>query len=290
MTHIIRYADADGRPATGIVDDDQRVRPLPVSSITELLALPLSEIRGVMEAAVDADPLPDRPLRTLPPVDGQTEVWAGGVTYRRSRQARIEESGDADVYARVYDAERPELFFKSVAWRVVGDADPIGVRADSPSNTPEPELALVLNAAAEIVGLTVCNDVSSRSIEGANPLYLPQAKIYTGSCALGPGIRPIWEITDPTDLAISCTITRDGTEAWSATTSTALLHRRFDDLTEHLFRAMDFPHGVILSTGTGIVPDLDLSLTAGDVVRIEIDQVGVLTNPVVSVPARRVTV
>ena len=288
MTHLIRYADADGRPVTGIVDEDQWVRPLAVPSLSELLTLSLSEIRAVVQAAADADPPRDRPLRTLPPVDGLTEVWASGVTYRRSRQARIEESGDADVYARVYDAVRPELFFKTVAWRAVGDTDPIGVRADSPSNTPEPELALVLNAAAEIVGLTVCNDVSSRSIEGANPLYLPQAKIYTGSCALGPGIRPIWEVPDPTNLTISCTITRDDTAIWTATTSTALLHRRFDDLIEYLFRAMDFPHGAILSTGTGIVPDLDLSLTAGDIVRIEIDQVGTLTNPVMSVPTRRV--
>jgi 2-dehydro-3-deoxy-D-arabinonate dehydratase len=247
--------------------------------------MPLNEIRAVVDAATGADPLPDSPHPTLVPVDGLTEVWAGGVTYRRSRQARMEESGDADVYARVYDAVRPELFFKSVAWRAVGEGDPIGVRADSPSNTPEPELALVLNSAAEIVGLTVCDDVSSRSIEGENPLYLPQAKVYTGSCALGPGIRPIWEIADPAQLSIACTIIRDGTVVWSATTSTAMLHRRFDDLIEHLFRAMAFPHGVILSTGTGIVPELDLSLSAGDVVRIEIDQVGVLTNPVVSVPA-----
>lgn len=290
MTRIIRYAGADGRATTGIVDDDHTVRPLAVASLSELLTLPLAGIRAAVGSATRADPLPGRPLRTLrllPPVDGHTEVWAGGVTYRRSRQARIEESGDADVYARVYDAQRPELFFKSVAWRTVGDADPVGVRADSPSNTPEPELALVLNAAAEIVGLTVCNDVSSRSIEGENPLYLPQAKIYTGSCALGPGIRPIWEVTDPADLSVSCTITRGNAVVWSATTSTALLNRRFDDLIEHLFRAMDFPHGVILSTGTGIVPGLDLSLAAGDIVRIEIDQVGVLTNPVVEVPARR---
>jgi len=173
MTHIIRYADTDAQPTTGIVDDDQRVRPLPVSSISELLTLPLNEIRTAVRSAADAGPLPDRPLRTLqalqtlqtlrilPPVDGLTEVWASGVTYHRSRQARIEESGDADVYARL------------------------------------------------------------------------------------------------------------------------------DDLTEYLFRAMDFPHGAILSTGTGIVPDLELSLTAGDIVRIEIDQIGVLTNPVISVPARR---
>jgi 2-dehydro-3-deoxy-D-arabinonate dehydratase len=177
MTHLIRYGDIDGRTAAGIVDDNHLVRPLPVPSLSQLLALPLNEIRAVVHTATD--PVPDGPLRRLAPVDGLTEVWASGVTYRRSRQARMEESGDSDVYARVYDAARPELFFKSVAWRAVGDGDPIGVRADSLSNTPEPELALVLNSAAEIVGLTVCNDVSSRSIEGENPLYLPQAKVYT---------------------------------------------------------------------------------------------------------------
>ena len=284
MTRIIRYLNAGGGEATGVTGEDGRIRPLAVVGLADLLALPVTDIRDAVEEALGTEPVPDRPLRTLAPVDGRTEVWASGVTYRRSREARIEESDDGDVYARVYDAQRPELFFKSVAWRAVGDGDPIGVRADSPSNTPEPELALVLNAAAEIVGLTVCNDVSSRSIEGENPLYLPQAKVYTGSCALGPGIRPIWEVTDPAALAIACTITRDGADVWSATTSTALLHRRLDDLVEHLFRAMVFPHGVILSTGTGIVPDLDLSLSDGDVVRIEIDEVGVLTNPVETVP------
>jgi 2-dehydro-3-deoxy-D-arabinonate dehydratase len=282
--HIIRYADPTGQPMVGVTDEHGAVRPVAVPTLADMLALPLADIRALVDDAAAAAPVPDGPPRTLPPVDGHTEVWASGVTYRRSREARIEESTDGDVYTRVYEAVRPELFFKSVAWRVVGDGDPIGVRADSPSNTPEPELALVLNAAADIVGLTVCDDVSSRSIEGENPLYLPQAKVYTASCALGPGIRPIWEIADPADLAIACSITRAGADIWSATTSTAMLHRRLDELTEHLFRAMDFPHGVILSTGTGIVPDLDISLTDGDTVRITIDGVGVLTNPVTRVP------
>lgn len=287
---IIRYLDAEDRPAVGVADDDGRVRPLPVPSLADLLGAPLADIRAVVESAAAATPLPATrlsggPPRILAPVDGRTEVWASGVTYQRSREARVEESGDGDVYTRVYDAVRPELFFKSVAWRAVGDGDPIGVRADSDSNTPEPELALVLNAAAELVGLTICDDVSSRTIEGENPLYLPQAKVYTASCALGPGIRPIWEIGDPTDLAISCTITRDGEPVWSARTSTAMLHRRLDDLVEHLYRALAFPYGAILSTGTGIVPGLDLSLRDGDVVRIEIDGIGTLTNPVIRVPA-----
>jgi len=287
---IIRYLDAEDRPAVGVADDDGRVRPLPVPSLADLLGAPLADIRAVVESAAAGTPLPATrlpggPPRILAPVDGRTEVWASGVTYQRSREARVEESGDGDVYTRVYDAVRPELFFKSVAWRAVGDGDPIGVRADSDSNTPEPELALVLNAAAELVGLTICDDVSSRTIEGENPLYLPQAKVYTASCALGPGIRPIWEIGDPSDLAISCTITRDGEPVWSARTSTAMLHRRLDDLVEHLYRALAFPYGAILSTGTGIVPGLDLSLRDGDVVRIEIDGIGTLTNPVIRVPA-----
>ena len=278
--HITRYVDPSGRPAVGTTVDGV-VRPLPVERLADLLTLPLADIRALLELA--AAPA-ENPLRTLPPVDGDTEVWAAGVTYRRSREARVEESRDGDVYTRVYSAERPELFFKSVAWRVVGDGEPVGVRADSESNTPEPELALVVNAAAEIVGLTICDDVSSRSIEGANPLYLPQAKVYTASCALGPAIRPIWEIRDPLDLAIAGTITRAGSVVWSAATSSAQLHRTFDDLVGHLFRAMDFPYGVILSTGTGIVPELDLTLSDGDVVRVEIEDVGVLTNPVIRVP------
>jgi 2-dehydro-3-deoxy-D-arabinonate dehydratase len=281
--HVIRYEDASGRPAIGVADTAGAVRPLAIPTLADLLALPLIDIRDRVEAAATAQVI--RPLQTLPPIDGRTEVWASGVTYKRSEEARVEESSDGDVYTRVYHAQRPELFFKSVAWRVVGDGDPIGVRADSDSNTPEPELAVLLNAAAQIVGLTVCNDVSSRSIEGENPLYLPQAKIYTASCALGPGIRPIWEIDDPMDLAISCTISRAGSTVWSATTSTALLHRRLEGLIEHLFRAMEFPSGVVLSTGTGIVPELAVTLAEGDTVRIEIDNVGVLTNPVIRVPA-----
>ena len=282
--HIVRYVDPAGRPRVGATDPAGGMRPLPVAYMSSLLCMSLVDMRAAVEGAFEMAPRTDLPNRTLPPVDGDTEVWASGVTYRRSRQARVEESHDADVYTRVYGAERPELFFKSVAWRVVGDGDPVGVRADSPSNTPEPELALVLNSGAEIVGITICNDVSSRSIEGENPLYLPQAKIYTGSCALGPGIRPIWEVADLYDLAIRCAITRGGDEVWSAETTTSLLNRRFDDLVEHLFRAMDFPRGVVLSTGTGIVPELDTTLTAGDVVRIEVESVGVLTNAVICVP------
>jgi 2-dehydro-3-deoxy-D-arabinonate dehydratase len=281
---INRYRELDGGGILVGVSVDDRVWLLPSRSMGDLLSLPLQEIRDLVGEAERAPAANAASLRRLPPVDGQTEVWASGVTYRRSMQARMEESDVKDVYSLVYEAERPELFFKSVAWKVVGDGDRIGIRADSDLNVPEPELALVLNSAGELVGLTVCNDVSSRSIEGENPLYLPQAKVYTDSCALGPGIRPVWEVDDPGDLGIECVITRGGAPVWSAATRTSQLHRSFDALVEHLFRANRFPQGAVLSTGTGIVPDLDFTLAPGDQVTIEIEHVGTLTNTVAMVP------
>jgi 2-dehydro-3-deoxy-D-arabinonate dehydratase len=275
-TQIVRYA-AGGDVAVGLRDSDTGVvRALAAPSLADLLARRL----GPLREAVESPGGEVRDARLLPPVDGLTEVWAAGVTYLRSSEARQEESQVADVYARVYAARRPELFFKSPAWRVCGDGEPIGVRGDSDIDVPEPELALVCNAYGELVGLSICDDVSSRSIEGENPLYLPQAKIYAGSCALGPGIVPIWQVPDPAALGITVTVLRDGGAAWAATTSTARMHRRFDDLVEHLFRQLAFPHGAILSTGTGLVPALDFCLAPGDEVVIEIEGVGRLTNPV----------
>ena len=179
---------------------------------------------------------------------------------------------------QVYDAERPELFFKSAAWRVAGDGQTIAVRADSVVDVPEPEVALVINRLGEIAGYTACNDVSSRSIEGENPLYLPQAKIYLGGCALGPAIRPSWEVTDPYDLGIELTIRRDGAIAWQGRASTSALRRRFDDLAGYLMRADIHPDGVVLSTGTCLVPPAPFSLADGDVVAVAVDEVGVLTT------------
>jgi 2-dehydro-3-deoxy-D-arabinonate dehydratase len=216
------------------------------------------------------------------PVDAWTEIWAAGVTYARSLTARMEESRNPDIYDRVYDAERPELFFKSLGWRVAGTGEPIAVRPDSRWDVPEPELAVVVAASGEIAGYTACNDVSSRSIEGDNPLYLPQAKSYLGATALGPGIRPAWEVPDPYDLAFTIRLTRDGTIRWEDAATTGRLHRRLDDLVGHLFRADLHPHGVVLSTGTCLVPDESVTLRPGDVVDIEIAEVGRLTNPVVS--------
>jgi 2-dehydro-3-deoxy-D-arabinonate dehydratase len=275
---IFRFAH-DGEARIGVISDDGRRQLLPVRLLADLLQLPLHDMRSLVEAGGEA--IPESALtRLLPPIDGRTEVWASGVTYQRSSDARQEESVVADVYARVYDAVRPELFFKSAAWRVVATMEPIGVRPDSEVNVPEPELALVINAAGEIVGYTVCNDVSSRSIEGENPLYLPQAKVYTGSCALGPTIRPTWEIPDPYALAIMVRVRRDGATIWEGETDTSLLHRRFDDIVEHLYRNSSFPDGAVLSTGTGLVPDMTFTLEPADVVDVTIDGIGTLVNDV----------
>jgi 2-dehydro-3-deoxy-D-arabinonate dehydratase len=219
----------------------------------------------------------------LPPVDGLTEVWASGVTYERSMDARVEESASQDVYTRVYAATRPELFFKCPSWRVVTEGEPVAIRPDSAVTVPEPELALVVNAEGDVLGYTVCNDMSSRDIEGENPLYIPQAKTYAGSCAIAVGIRPAWEVANVESLSIRLTVHRDGAVAFAGETTTANLHRPLDDLVAHLTRALDFPGGAILSTGTGIVPDLDFSLRVGDRVDIDIAEVGSLSNPVSTV-------
>lgn len=274
--HIVRYAGADG-PAVGVRAADG-IRPL-AGTVAGLLTLDAATLRRKVEA-VDGEPIGD--AVPLPPIDGMTEVWAAGVTYRRSRDARVAESErSATVYEQVYDADRPELFFKAAAWRVVGDGEPIAIREDSTVDVPEPELAVVVNGHGEIVGYTICDDVSSRSIEGENPLYLPQAKIYLGSCAVGPGIRPAWEVSDPYRLAIRMTIRRNGARAWSGETNTDQLARRLDDLARYLTYADVFPAGAVLSTGTSLVPDLPFTLADGDEVEIEIDEIGRLTNPVV---------
>ena len=260
--------------------DDAGLYPLDVPSLGALLASPAADIRAAVGDAVRGAPITEQPA-LLPPADGRMEIWAAGVTYRRSREARLEESGGADIYQRVYEAQRPELFFKSVPWRVVTEAEPIAIRRDSPLNVPEPELAIIVNSAAEIVGYTVCDDVSSRTIEGENPLYLPQAKIYAGACALAAGIRPAWEI-DASDLAISVRVIRGDTVAWEGGTRTSQLNRPLTALVDCLFAEENFPDGVIISTGTGIVPEMGFTLQPADLVTIEVEQVGTLTNRVVA--------
>jgi 2-dehydro-3-deoxy-D-arabinonate dehydratase len=284
---LIRFRAGGSDPLAGVLDGDAVTEFAEAGSLGDLLALPLNGIRAICANPGGAT-LPVRDVELLAPVDGRMEVWAAGVTYERSRTARMAESEQsADIYDRVYAAERPELFFKSAAWRVSGPGQPVSVRADSTIDVPEPELAVVLNAAGEVAGYTICNDMSSRSIEGENPLYLPQAKIYLGGCAAGPWIVPAWEVPDPYALTIELTIARGGATAWEGSASTSALHRKIDELAAYLFREDEFPNGAILSTGTSLVPELPFTLEAGDEVRIRISGIGELVNPVVRGKAAR---
>lgn len=268
----------DATPRVGLLADNaisELGADSSVLSVDQLLTLPAAELRAALEGAdLRSQPVHLRGDCTLlAPIESQ-EVWACGVTYERSRDARMRESSQATVYDLVYDAARPEVFFKATPGRVVGPGDEIVIRADSGWDVPEPELALVLNSALEIVGYTIGNDVSSRAIEGENPLYLPQAKTYKGCCALGPAITPAWEVADNRDLTITLTITRDGATVFNDSVSTARLHRTFADLIEYLGRDNAFPHGAILLTGTGIIPADDFTLQPGDTVQIAIDGLG----------------
>ena len=230
---------------------------------------------------LDNPPAADLP-HWLPPLDEQ-EVWAAGVTYLRSRKARQEESADGgDVYARVYDADRPEIFFKASAKNTVGHLDAVGIRQDSHWNVPEPELGLVVNPALEMLGFVTGNDMSSRDIEGANPLYLPQAKVYTASCALGPGIL-LAPSDEWLDTSIRLTISRLDSEIFSGSISTDQIKRQIPELIDYLGRSNTYPGGAILLTGTGIVPPADFTLQPADIVTITIDGIGTLQNHVIEV-------
>lgn len=205
----------------------------------------------------------------LAPLDPDHEVWAAGVTYVRSRQARQAESQTGDIYARVYEAARPELFMKAAGWRVIGPGGPVRIRRDSRWNVPEPELTLVANAWGEIVGYCAGNDMSSRDIEGENPLYLPQAKIYNGSCALGPGIA----LVDPAELRalpVHLEVMRGGDCAFSGQIRTSAMKRTPEELVKYLCQELDFPRGAFLMTGTGIVPGDDFTLQPGDFVKVTV--------------------
>jgi len=241
--------------------------------LADLLALPLADARARIEAATPFDGT----YEIAAPVD-QQEVWAAGVTYERSRDERMAESTEASIYDRVYVAERPELFFKAPAGRVVAPGGPVGIRVDSTWDVPEPELGLVFSASGELFGYVAGNDMSSRSIEGDNPLYLPQAKVYEAACALGPGIVPVWAVDGPFDIRLE--IERGGAVAFEGTTSTSTITRSIEDLGAWLFAAMPFPAGAVLLTGTGIVPPESFTLAEGDVVRVTVAGVGVLENPV----------
>ena len=251
-------------------------------SLTAALQMPAAELRAALRAVVDA-PLDDMPLAAVTlkaPIDRQ-EVWAAGVTYLRSRDARMEESSQRDVYDRVYDADRPELFLKATPNRISGPGEAIGIRGDSGWDVPEPELVILVNAHGELVGYTIGNDVSSRSIEGENPLYLPQAKVYSRCAALGPAVVTVDELPDVSNLEIQLTIRRDGQQLFQDSTATSQLHRSLSDLMKYLQRDNEFPAGVFLMTGTGIVPPSEFTLQDGDEVTIRIEGIGSLVNPVV---------
>ena len=222
-------------------------------------------------------------VRLLCPVEHQ-EVWAAGVTYLRSKKARMEESNfSATAYDRVYDAERPELFFKSLPEKVAGPGEPVGIRKDAKWNVPEPELALVLNSRGQLVGYTIGNDMSSRDIEGENLLYLPQAKVYERSCAVGPCILVGATETEARTWTIQLRIRRGSALAFQGETSVGQIKRTFDELGKFLFRSQTFPNGAVLLTGTGIVPPDDFTLQPKDAIQIEISGIGLLENSVVKV-------
>ena len=235
-------------------------------TLSFLMELPKAAISGVLDS-LPKGPTADDPQ--LAPVERCQEVWAAGVTYMRSREARMSESDVADVYDRVYDAVRPEIFMKSIGWRVVGNGMPFRVRKDSSWNVPEPELVLVLNRAGEIIGYSAGNDASSRDIEGENPLYLPQAKMYNGSCVVGPGIR-LADVEELGSLPIQMQISRNGTVVFEDETNTNVMKRTFQELGDCLYTEMAFPQGSFLMTGTCIVPPDEFTLQADDVVRIDV--------------------
>ena len=262
-----------------LIEKDGSFYPYAEGNWSQLLASP--DLLSIAREATKKASTAFDPQALLAPVTDQ-EVWAAGVTYFRSRDARIAESkeaGGGSFYDRVYAAERPELFFKAAGWRVVGHGDAVRVRADAKWSVPEPELALVVNPSGSIIGYTIGNDMSSRDIEGENPLYLPQAKVYDGSCALGPGIL-LAEESIPKTTGIAIAIEREGATVFSGNTTLAELKREPKQLVEYLFRDQSFPHGVVLLTGTGIVPSDDFTLRQSDLIRITIDGVGTLENHV----------
>jgi 2-dehydro-3-deoxy-D-arabinonate dehydratase len=269
------------RTANGIfVEENERYYLLPIAGWDDLIRG--EDLHERVRLATSGQPANGfDSSKVLAPIVSQ-EVWAAGVTYFRSRNARMEESKDAGggtFYDRVYEAERPELFFKATGRRVVGPGGAVRIRSDARWSVPEPELTLLVNPAGEIVGYTIGNDMSSRDIEGENPLYLPQAKVYDGSCALGPCVllspEPLSRST-----AIQLEVKRQGKVVFSGGTTLAELKREPKQLADYLFRNNSFPDGAYLMTGTGVVPGDEFTLTPGDTIRIAIDGIGALENPV----------
>ena len=276
---VLRTSSAQYQFALTIDGVHHNVEGLP--TLTEAMHLTLAELK-----ARTAQPGAQITGELTAPIASEIELWGAGVTYLRSRDARKEESGVPDVYQRVYEADRPELFFKSTAVRARGTNAPIGIRYDSDASVPEPEVAIYINKHREIIGYAICNDVTARSIEGENPLYLSQAKIYIGSTAIGPDITPAWLAPAANEMSIKAKILRGSALIWEAETSLGALNRTLEDLVNYVFRCQDFPHGLILSTGTGIVPPMNIALAAGDIVEINVAGVGTLSNTVEVIPER----
>src|SRR5262245_709528 len=273
----------NGEVRVGLVEDGH-IRLLATDALVGIRTLadvlhsdnPASLARSLIDENTSTVPLHDATL--LAPLDRQ-EVWAAGVTYKRSREARERESaGAAQFYDLVYSAPRPELFFKATPHRVVGPGDRVRIRRDTRWSVPEPELALVLTPRLKLVGYTIGNDMSARDIEGENPLYLPQAKVYDRCCAVGPVVTLKESMPQLDRVTIRLTIERRGATAFDGSTTLAQMHRPLDDLIGWLGRDNSFPNGVILLTGTGIVPPDDFALAAGDLVTIEVTGIGRLTN------------
>ncbi len=274
--------ESSGTVAVGILEDGQ-VFPLELSAEVASLAdvFNSNDPAATAQSLKTETALPVDSVILLAPIDHQ-EVWAAGVTYKRSQTARMEESEtSASCYDRVYESPRPELFLKATPHRVSGPGQPLRIRQDASWNVPEPEITCVVNARLELVGFTVGNDMSSRDIEGENPLYLPQAKVYRQCAGLGPCVTLIDAMPTRAETMIRLKIERDGAAVFEGETDVDQMARTFEDLIEYLGRDQEFPAGVFLMTGTGVVPDSDFTLAAGDVVHITIDGIGTLTNPIV---------
>jgi len=268
--------------AVGIWEQEQIV-PLDLSGDISNLSdiLDSNDPAATAESLKTDDSIAVETVTLLAPID-QQEVWAAGVTYKRSQTARMEESEtSASCYDRVYESPRPELFLKATPHRVSGPGQPLRIRQDATWNVPEPEITCVVNSRLELVGFTVGNDMSSRDIEGENPLYLPQAKVYRQCAGLGPCITLAADMPAREETTIGLEIERGGETVFQGETNVDQMARTFEGLIEYLGRDQEFPHGVFLMTGTGVVPESDFTLQAGDVVHITIDGIGTLTNPIV---------
>jgi 2-dehydro-3-deoxy-D-arabinonate dehydratase len=263
----LQQAETVYRLSDQIPSLDWLLQHVPADELTERLLKALGK------------PLEVSSIRPQAPI-GHQEVWGAGVTYKRSEEAREAESGNSNIYTRVYQAHRPELFFKAMGEYVVGPGEPVGIRFDAQWSVPEPELVVVLNNRLEVVGFTAGNDMSSRDIEGENPLYLPQAKIYTGSCAIGPRIWLQPGASQWPSLAIRLKIQRNDSLVFEGTTSSSYMRRTLPELVDFLGRCKSFPNGAFLFSGTGIIPPADFTLQESDRVAITMDQIGELSNPV----------